>query len=419
MLAPDPLPIRELAEEAQAALADSFSEQWAYDVSRHVRDFVRCAAHDGITRLPDDRLPAFAAEFLARLTIHVASPSEETHALRRAAVRAVCKAGVRRGLDISDPFDSAYDRVVAGEDLSIVRRARVYRPKDVDRTAWAHVQPVFVDICTRAVSADAAVDYERLRSFLSGLLLWSVGEGITLKAEAVLDDRHIDRYLIDRYGLESDSFSSGRSTLYRAALALQPRVVRRPVKRLDPLRGYTEPEVEALTRWGMAALSGGGAGAAMWALLILGLGVGFDTPALRYLKGCHVSRQDDLVVVFDPEVRDVPVAVEPEWAQAVFDLAAEVGPDGYLVHPSYKRRKASSLAGNIIKCAEPRPPDAPHLDCRRLRTTWILGHLLRGTDARVLLRAAGLMCFGSFDRYLDLMEPATAEEVLRGLRGDR
>lgn len=93
-------------------------------------------------------------------------------------------------------------------------------------------------------------------------------------------------------------------------------------------------------------------------------------------------------------------------------------PGGYLVRPSYMRRNSRHFVSEIVKAAGPRPEGTPSLDCRRLRTTWIVHHLRCGTDASVLLRAAGLASFASLDRYLDFVEWPGDDEAFRSLRGD-
>jgi len=194
----------------------------------------------------------------------------------------------------------------------------------------------------------------------------------------------------------------------------------RMIPRLNPPQGpvpYTEAEEAALKSWAETAWAADGDSAPL-AVVALGRGAGLDEPVLRQVKGCHVFRWCDFVVVHDPATRRHPVAVDPAWDWAVVGLVALSGPEGYLVSPSLTDRTSPTFIDDIAKSVWDSPEDAVALDCERLRATWIVHHLRCGTDAAVLLRAAGLTDFTSLDPFLDHVEWPGDEEAFRSLRGD-
>lgn len=180
---------------------------------------------------------------------------------------------------------------------------------------------------------------------------------------------------------------------------------------------YTAADVEALNNWTAGTISE--AGCALWAVLVLALGAGLDLPVLRFVKGRHVWRTAEGLVVHDPATRAYPVVVNLEWECAVGELAAEAGPDGFLVLPNYRYRYSPSFMADLLRDAGPRPAGVPPFDHRRLRTTWIVEHLQQGTGAAVLLRITGLRSFGSLDRYLDFVVRPGDRRAMRALRRDR
>lgn len=151
---------------------------------------------------------------------------------------------------------------------------------------------------------------------------------------------------------------------------LEARWYPRPRSQPRPLAPYEEEEVQLMSRWAEGGI--GETGAALMALLALIRGAGLDLPAVRALKGRHVYHWGDFLAVRDPATMAHPVAVDWDWARIVEKLAEKVGPNGYLVRPSYAHRTSRHFISDIVHANEPWPDDVPRLDCRRLRTTWIV-----------------------------------------------
>lgn len=165
---------------------------------------------------------------------------------------------------------------------------------------------------------------------------------------------------------------------------------------------YAEEETEALTDWALRC--DGEVGANLRSILAPCLGAGADPSMLRTLRGRHIYWWGGHLVMHDWSKRVHPVAVSATWAREIERLADAAGPHGFLVRPGVRNRASRSLISGIVSGAGPTPEGVPAFDCRRLRATWILHHLQCGTDASILLRAAGLTSFRSLDPYLDLVE---------------
>lgn len=408
---PDPIPLRELADETAPPKRPG---QDALYYGHFVHAFCDFCHKAGVTHLPDERLAELAGAYLDITTVS-GSPSPNVRRTRRRAVRALLKTALRRGVIIPDPFATTCDRVVAGEDVPLSVLLASYIPNGLDQAAWERVRPDFLTMAAQALEGDAGIERRSLCGFLSRLLVWCDQQSIPLEPSAILDTGVIDRHLRWRFSEGTGSYTAGRSVLTRAGFALLPRVVHRPVRRSHAKPPYTADEKGDLVGW-VQTLTG--RCRHLWVPVVLGLGGGFDVTDFRFLRGTHFTRRNGLVVVHDPSERQYPVVIEPEWEDDAFRLAEEAG-ENYVYQPNCRARMNRGFVSALLWAAGAPPAGTPNLDCRRLRTTWLVNHLQRGTDVNVLMRAAGLTSLGTLDRYLEFLSCPPEEEFLRILRGDR
>lgn len=413
MPAQTPIQIAQLVDGAKATLA-SKTEEWQADVGREIDAFVSFCAAAGLTQLPDDRLDEVAEAFLKRATTAAMVPSTSMEYRRKAAVRAVLRAGSSHTLLLLDPFAAGYDRVLAGQDFPPALRVKGYMPKGLPPEAWARVRPVFEDWVPRALAANPGLAYSTLVLQLSRHLVWCEREGIPLQPRKALDRAVIDRAVAARK-MPANSATCARSILTRTGDALAPTFRLSPLGRPDRLDPYTEEDIDALVRW-ILSIDINKAAARAWEVLVFAAGVGFDVPAMRQLRGTHVSRRGEFVVVHDPDDRQHPVAFLPRWEEEGLRLAKKAK-DGYLIHPALSDRQDKNLVAGIIHQLGKPPPRTPSFDTRRLRATWVLHHLRAGVAPAVLLDAAGLTSFSSLDRYKRFLEWPGDEDAFRMLRG--
>ena len=108
------------------------------------------------------------------------------------------------------------------------------------------------------------------------------------------------------------------------------------------------------------------------------------------VDGVTRVRADDVLVdgavlvrVGDPMARVVPVLAR--WESDVLELAATADDEFLVGGYSTSRNRASALTASLMV-----PPGHPKLSCARLRSTWLLWHLMAGTRLPELAGAAGL-----------------------------
>ena len=120
-----------------------------------------------------------------------------------------------------------------------------------------------------------------------------------------------------------------------------------------------------------------------------------------------------LVDVVGDDVRTVPV--HHEWADAVLAFARESGPRPYF-RPERTRITRGDVLAFIDRCTD-KDEDAK-FTIRRLRVTWIVGHLAAGVPIGVLARAAGVGA-GHITKYLRFVpEPNETCCPTPAVRGD-
>jgi len=119
-----------------------------------------------------------------------------------------------------------------------------------------------------------------------------------------------------------------------------------------------------------------------------------------------------LVRVTEPGTRAVPVLAS--WEDEVLDLKATAG-DQYLVGGySTARNRAGALAASLVV-----PNGCPRFSASRLRSTWLVAHLVSGTRLPELARAAGLQGLTVLSDLLPFVAALDQDEAAALLRGGR
>ena len=385
---------------------------WFSEIAPEIRHFVEACAEAGITHIPDPRLAEVARQFVVRITTRKVSPSPSTQTRRRTAVREVLRAALPEIL-VPDPFPDRYDEVAAGQNLPVHLRAKTYRPQ-IPPAAWARVRPLFEQIVVAALAADPRLDYRRTVSPVAYLLVYCAGAGTPLTPVDVLDPKVVDKFHLHRRE-HGGSETAYRTTLAQVERALFPRGIR-PTLQRGHLVPHTAGEIHALWRW-ITSIPTTCVGAGLREAMVFALGAGLGMGAMRELRGTQVRRSGAFVVV-DVPGRSCPVAVLAEWEDEALAAAERAGED-YVVHPSQRARGGHGILTNLTLAAGRRPPRTPSFDARRLRATWLVLQLQRGTPAKVLLAAAGLQTLSALDRlmpYVEMPPEADAFCFLRGVR---
>jgi hypothetical protein len=149
-------------------------------------------------------------------------------------------------------------------------------------------------------------------------------------------------------------------------------------------------------------------------LLALGAGAGLDGRWVARVSAQDVftSPKALLVRVGEPGTRAVPVLAG--WEAEVLELKATAG-DQYLVGGySRARNRAGALAASLVV-----PNGCPKFSASRLRSTWLVAHLVMGTRLPELAGAAGLQGVTVLSDLLPYVPALDQDEAAALLRGGR
>ena len=149
------------------------------------------------------------------------------------------------------------------------------------------------------------------------------------------------------------------------------------------------------------------------ALIALGAGAGLDG------RWCTRVRAEDVLVdsvvlirVGDPAARAGAgagsVGSRPSWTWRQRPVT-----NIWWAATSTSRNRASALTASLVV-----PPGHPKLSCARLRSTWLLSHLIAGTRLPELASAAGLRGITVLSDLLANVPPMDEQDSVQMLRGD-
>ena len=308
--------------------------------------------------------------------------------------------GTRRALD-------------RGANSEIALRVASYRPRTIDESLWAAIQP-FVLGCASELPLAGWASATRTLRVLVQVALWARGEGIALDRELVFDPDTVERFVAVSPGSDA-SRATYRAVLRRIGPLLtreapwEPR--RPPVSRRQVAAPYTPAELAQLSNDASHQTTEGRCRAAR-ALIALGAGTGLDG------RWCTRVRADDVLIdgvvllrVGDPMARVVPVLAR--WESDVLELAATADNEFLVGGYSTSRNRASALTASFEA-----PPGHPKLSCARLRSTWLLWHLMAGTRLPELAVAAGLRGVTVLSDLLADVPPMDERDAISMLRGE-
>ena len=300
-----------------------------------------------------------------------------------------------------------------GANEEIALRVSSYCPRAIDDPLWASIRP-FVLACALELPLDGWASATRILRVLTQIALWAVDEGIGLDRELVFDPDTVERFVAALRGSDA-SRATNRAVLRRIGALLtrkapwEPR--KAPVSRRQVAVPYTVEELERLSNVACQQPTERQRRAA-GALIALGAGAGLDG------RWCTGVRAEDVLVdevvlirVGDPAARLVPVLAR--WEATVLELATSAGGEYLVGGSSTSRNRASALTASLVV-----PPGHPKLSCARLRSTWLLSHLIAGTRLPELASAAGLRGITVLSDLLANVPPMDEQDSVQMLRGD-
>ncbi|WP_146184905.1 hypothetical protein [Agromyces badenianii] len=278
---------------------------------------------------------------------------------------------------------------------------------------WTHVEE-FVDNCLIESEGRTSYSLKELTAALGPLSIWCWQTGsASLDTSEVLDRDVIEMFVTTGLsGWTNASRNTIRSRLLRLAEVLapdQPPVRLRPYGNSDASAPYTLQEQAAFLSW---ARSQGTLLRRTNAevLLALGFGAGLSNEELIRVRrrDLDVSDAGTTVHVAGTRERDVPFL--EQWATLLTQLQV-AGSDEWVFLPG-RRYRSANLTGLFVMKSDGRPT----LLVRRMRASWIVHHLNRGTPILPLLTAAGLRTLEPVDRFLPHAAPWSDTDIASALR---
>lgn len=287
-----------------------------------------------------------------------------------------------------------------------------YAPRSMSATDWAQVRDF-----TQSVTIEHVLPTEPDRATLrltilavaqaARVTLHQVGEELTYTD---VFDPLVVEFVVSQTGLSDRAKGVRRSLLYRLGRELNPNwpfddgTTTYGYKAPDA--PYTEQEQHFFTQWAQwLSTDYQRDGATL--TLALGLGAGLRDGEMARLRGSDVTPHADGCITItdhgprttdhgyrDTAPRDVPVLAERE--QFVRDAAHGAGTNGLVLWPNRAHATTESVAAIASRIGK---PPAVALDTRRLRTTWIVGHLHNLVPEPVICQAAGLADLQHFAKW--------------------
>lgn len=277
-----------------------------------------------------------------------------------------------------------------------------YIPRAMSATDWAQVRDF-----TQAVTVEHVLPNGPDRATLR-LTMLAVAQAAHVTLDQVggqltytdVFDPLVVEYVVSQTNMSDRAKGVRRSLLYRLGRELNPnwpfddRTTKYGYKAPDA--PYTGQEQDFLAQWARG-LSTDYQRAGAMLTLALGLGAGLRAGEMARLRGS--VHADGCVTVTacgyrDYAPREVPVLAE--WEQVVRDAAGCAGAHGLVLWPNRAHATTESVAAIVSRIGK---PHAVALDTRRLRTTWVVGHLHNNVPEAVVCQAAGLTDLQHYARW--------------------
>ena len=290
-----------------------------------------------------------------------------------------------------------------------------YKPQEIAAEEWesGELRDFVVSTLKAAAAKGIPVTGPPAR-VLSLIGPWCQEQEIPLDIERVLDPDTVERfitegatYLPSRITYRSALRRLGRELTKTAPWAPRPEAITHG-KTAPP---YTAEELAQV--WDDAChQSNSGRIRVATGMVALGAGAGFDGGAVRRARGTDVTSTNDGVIIHARSRVPRDVVVLRVWEGTVLDLAAQAG-DGTVLGVSATSTDVIYDWTNRFDIGHAHPK----LSIPRLRSTWIVTHLVLGTRLPELMAAAGTRSVATFDRLLRYVAAMDERETRRMLRG--
>lgn len=289
-----------------------------------------------------------------------------------------------------------------------------YTPK-MPADQWAAIRP-YVRRVVRDTAPRTPYSEKELYPAVSRLALfaWATAS-VPLEDDNVFDPRFINRFVQHHLGQYSRAGKNTlRARLRRTSEALlgdEAAGTFRALGKAEASRPYTPSEVASLLSWAGSqhdeerTTSAG-------ALLALGLGAGLTGREIIDLELVDITSDSRgvMVRVSGDDARDVPVLAQ--WDPLLQCRTASKAASRWAFRSGQRGGNINLVTDFVSR--NPRP--TVELQSRRMRATWIVEHLRRGTPLDLLLEVAGLQSAEALDRLLPYVARADDDPRRDSLR---
>lgn len=289
-----------------------------------------------------------------------------------------------------------------------------YRPQEFTQAEWTEDGlDVFVRSHIARLERPESSRGKKLALPLARLGRWCLREGIDLDIEQVLDPDTVERYCT--YGIARGNAGDYRSMLRYLGVRLtvkaawEPSPV--PLKRRAIARSYDAATLKMFSR-DAARQATAVRGRTFDTILSLGLGAGLDGRWVHKIHGVNVTTSHGVVLVDVPAPAPRIVAVLAEWEDLVLELARLAGTE-LLLGGSHT---AANFLNDRVRALD-LGKETPRPSLPRLRSTWLVAHLSRGTRLSELAAAAGMEGITSLSDLLPEVPRLSEQASRQMLRG--
>ena len=289
-----------------------------------------------------------------------------------------------------------------------------YTPSHVDQVAWSIVAASVSSAVASAAGTPSTT--RRYRSHAAGFAAWAYREAGAVSASEIFRLELIERYIeVGMPEAKESTRATRRAVLRRIARHAHPALAVAPGPSPIAYRRVRAPyearEVASYFRLAEAQPTPGRRDSLM-AVLSLGLGCGLDCTDLGWVRGVDVRTTDGGVEVVVGGRRARPVVCLSRHEQRLADLAASAGENLLIGGSVLGRQNVTSVTlGRLLQDSS-----VPPLVVSRLRSTWLVSHLVANTPLPLIMHAAGLKTVRPLEDLLEFAPGYPDSEAARLLR---
>lgn len=282
--------------------------------------------------------------------------------------------------------------------------SRPYRPQ-LPKRDWDAIAPYVHDVVARAEPL-VTYDARELYPAVTRLAHFTRVEYAPLADASVFDPYMVNRFITHHLaGYNRASRNTIRARLRRVSEALLGDDAIGKFKALgkaDAVTPYSVAEQASLESWSRAQTSEERRTSAA-ALLSLGFGAGLTGAEIIRQRLEDISEAGATLIarVAGENERDVPV--HHEWDAGLRARLQFMGREGWTFRTDQRGGNINLITDFVSRTG----PEVP-LQTRRMRATWLVGHLEAGTPLKALLRIAGLQSAEALDRVLPFVDDGPA-----------